>query len=84
MTTTVWIILGVANIPLYFGFGWLIFSSWQDFKDSAKFWFTPEFVELFRGKFQEHWWEQLKFALWFVASIGCVIGESYLIRKLAG
>jgi hypothetical protein len=85
MTTTMgWIILGIVNIPVYFGLRWLIFDDWDNFLESIRFWLTPDIFSLLNGEYWEDWWGEMKLGAWVVASIGCVFGEALLIAIVFG
>ena len=84
MTTTGWVVLGVLNLPVYFGLGWVLFRTWQDFWDSIRFWITPDIFSLFRGEFLDDWFAELKLGVWIAACAGCVFGEAYLFDMLSG
>lgn len=82
MSTTQLIILIVANIPIYFGIGWLLFDDWYDFGDAIRFWLTPDLISLIRGEWGEDWWAEMKLGIWAGACILCVSLELYVIGKV--
>jgi hypothetical protein len=84
MNTTWWIILGVVNLPVYFGLGWMIFKDIDDFWESFRFWLTPDIFSAFRGEFWDDWWGELKLGVWIALCGGCVAGEAFLIEKMLG
>ena len=84
MTTTTWVILVIANLPIYFGFAWLLFRSWENFFDALRFWFTPDAWSFLQGEYLADWFAELKLGLWIAASTGCVYAEAYGIEILFG
>jgi hypothetical protein len=54
-STTGWIILGIVNIPVYFGLAWLIFGGSDSFLESIRFWLTPDIFSLFNGEYLDDW-----------------------------
>ena len=80
--TIILIALGALNIPLYIVIGKIFWEDMDDFWDTVKFWFTPDFISLFRGEYFEDWWAEAKLGLFIVACIACVYGEFTAIQKL--
>ncbi len=83
-STTGWIILGIVNIPVYFGLGWVFFKGWEDFWESVRFFLTPDIFSLFNGEYWDDWWGEMKLGLWIAACVGCVLAEAHLIAKVLG
>jgi len=79
MSTVGWIILIVANIPLYWFVGWILFKDWGNFWDCVKFWLTPDIISAFRGEWIEDQWAQMKLFVWVTLCTGAVFGESLLL-----
>ena len=79
MSTTGWIVLGVANIPLYVVLGWLFFNDLGHFVDAIRSWFTPVEVSALRGEYHEDRWASFKLALWLLACAACVFGQAQAI-----
>jgi hypothetical protein len=79
MSTLGWIILVVANIPLYWLVGWILFKDWENFWDCLKFWLTPDIISLFRGEWIEDQWAQVKLSLWLVLCAGAVLAEGLVL-----
>ena len=77
-----WIILGIVNIPVYIGLGWVIFDNWDNFWEAIRYRLTPDIISLFRGEFFDDWYAEWKLGLWFGACISCVIAEGWLITSL--
>ena len=82
MTTTTWVILVIANIPIYFGFAWLLFRSWENFFDAIRFWFTPDAWSFIQGEFLADWYAEAKLGLWVAACGACIAAEAYALEKL--
>ena len=83
-SSTGWIILGIVNIPVYFGLGWLVFNDWDDFLESVRFFLTPDMFSLFNREYWDDRWGEMKLGLWIAACVGCVFAEALLIAKLFG
>jgi hypothetical protein len=75
MSTVGWIILMVANLPLYGLVGWVLFKDWDNFWDCVKFWLTPDIISLFRGEWMEDQWAQMKLFVWLALCAGAVLAE---------
>ncbi len=79
-----WVALGVVNVPVYWGLGWVMFNSWDEFGEAVRFWITPDLFSAFRGEFAADWWAEIKLGIWVSGCTGCVYGEAYLIDKIFG
>lgn len=84
MNTTGWVVLGVVNIPVYFGLGWAIFKDWDDFWESVRYRLTPGIVSFFRGEYADDWWAEMKLSFWMASCAACVVGEGYLLESFFG
>ena len=84
MSTTGWIILGVANVPVYFVLGWAFFRNWGNFLESLGYMLTPNILSLFRGEYWDDWWASFKFAFWIAACVACVLCEAAIIGRILG
>ena len=42
----------------------LLFGSREEFVECLRYWITPDIVSLFRGKFWEDSWAELKLGVW--------------------
>ena len=76
-----WMILILGNTPLYLGIGWVIFSTWEEFFECVKFWFTPDIFSLFRGEWMADQAAEFKLLAWLALSGGCVALEYWLLTK---
>lgn len=74
-----WLILISANIPVFIGIGWVLFSTWGEFFECVRFWITPDVISWFRGEWVEDWWAEMKLLIWLVMCAGCVAGEYWLM-----
>lgn len=82
VSTSLWIILGLANIPIYMLIGKIFFDSSDDFGDTVMFIIQPDFLSLFRGENFKDVWHSYKFGM-FLAVLGAVVtGEHTLISYL--
>lgn len=78
ISTTLWVILGVANYPIYTWIGNYFFDTSDDFWDCVKFTFQPDLVSLFTGEFVEDFWQSMKLAI-FLAIIGAVVTSEHTL-----
>ena len=81
MSTLSWIILIVANIPLCWLLGWVVFKDWGDFWECVKFWLTPDIISAFRGEWIEDQWAQMKLFVWLVLCLVAFCAEGVALAK---
>jgi hypothetical protein len=74
-----WLILVVANSPVFFGIGWVIFDSWEGFGESLYYWIRPDMWSWIQGDGVEDWWAELKLVFFLIVCGACVWGEYALI-----
>lgn len=70
-----WTVLAIVNIPLYLGLGYVLFGDWQGFWDCVRYWFTPDWVSLFRGEYWEDCWSEAKLFLFAALCLLALYGE---------
>lgn len=80
MTVTGWMVLSVANIPLYVFLAWILFKDWDEFVEAVKFYITPDIFSLFRGEFVDDLWAEYKLGFWAAGCFASVFVEGYLIQ----
>ena len=78
---TLFVILGLVNIPLYLFMGKLIFESWQGFGDAIHFWFKPDRWSAFDGEYWDDVMAEFKLAIFVAICAGAVYGEHYLVHE---
>lgn len=76
-----WMILIVANLPVFYAIRRLIFPTWEDFGEAVRFWLTPDLLSMFRGEWAEDQWNELKLLVWIALCAGCVWVEYLLLVK---
>lgn len=76
---TLWIILGVANVPVYLLLGRAVFGGWGEFWECVRFWLTPDLFSLVRGEWGEDWVAEFKLLAWAVVCAGIVWGEHWAL-----
>ncbi|MEZ6319182.1 MAG: hypothetical protein R3B49_10605 [Phycisphaerales bacterium] len=76
---TLWIILAVANVPLYLLLGKAVFGDWSEFVECVKYWLTPDIISLVRGEWSEDWWAEFKLFAWALVCAGIVWGEHWVL-----
>ena len=81
LNTTVLIVLGVLNLPLYLYLGKFFFGSWDGFGEAIAFFFTPDVFSFFRGEGFDDLWAELKLFLFVFACGACLFGEYRLFLK---
>ena len=54
-------------------FNWF-FDDLDDFKDCLMLWFTPDIIDIFRGRFMDDFWADMKILFWILA--GASVGFS--------
>jgi hypothetical protein len=70
-----WTLLAVANIPVYLGLGSIFFGDFADFFECLRFWFTPDWISLFRGEWIEDRWSETKLFLFVLLCLAALYGE---------
>jgi hypothetical protein len=76
-----WLVLAVANAPVFFVIGWVIFDDWEGFLESLKYLATPDWWSWLRGEGIEDWWAELKFFFWVIGCGLVVYGEHWAIQR---
>ena len=74
-----WLILIVANAPVYIGLGWVIFDSWEGFGEALYYLIRPDMWSWIQGEGVEDWWAEFKLFIWLGGCALVVAGEYYLI-----
>lgn len=74
-----WGILFACNIPVYFGWGWVLFRTWGDFWEAVVFWIKPELWSWAEGEYWDDVYAEAKLAIWFFAPIGLMRLELWLL-----
>lgn len=82
VSTSLWVVLGLANIPIYKLIGNIFYDSSEDFWEGFKFSLQPDIFSLFTGEYFKDMWHSFKFGI-FLAILGAVVtGEHTLISYL--
>lgn len=71
MQHTVGIITGLITLAILFR---PFFNDKEDFIECVKFWFTPNILSAFRGKYSEDLWAELKLLVWLAMGFGAGYG----------
>lgn len=82
ITPTGWLILIVANIPVYIVLALVWFRDKDGFLEGIKYLATPDVISWFRGEYEDDRWARFKFLLWFVSCVACVYFEADFIRYM--
>lgn len=72
-----WTGIALVHIPLFIFIGWVFFRDADDFFDSLYYTFTPDIITGLQGECGDDRWGTLKFTLWLLACISCMIGEYF-------
>ncbi len=75
------IILVVINFPVYRFVYRLIFSDPEDFDESIKYSFTPDFLSFFRGKYWQDKWGTFKLRMYILLCLAIVLLEYVLLNE---
>lgn len=84
MSTTGWVILVIANIPVYLLMGRGFFKDWWEFFEAIEYWFTPDIVSGMRGEWHDDRAATLKLLVWLALCIGAVVVEGVFINRFFG
>ena len=76
------ILLLVVNIPVYKIIGSWIFEDKEDFLEAIKFKLIPDIVSLFRGKFANDFFAEMKLSFFIFACIIVIAIEYFIISGL--
>lgn len=77
-----WIILAIANIPVYVFIGYHLFGTWESFGEALRFWMKPDMWSAMDGEYFEDMVAELKLAALILLSLGAVVGEAMLIERV--
>jgi len=72
--TTSWVILGILNIPLYLGLGWLFFDDWAGFVDCLGANMNPLWF-LAPDSSGDAWWAKMKLFVFLALCAAAVSHE---------
>ena len=82
ITPTGWLILILANIPVYIFLALVWFRNKDGFFEGIKYLATPDIISLFRGEYEDDRWSRFKFLLWIVSCVACVYFEAVFIQYM--
>jgi hypothetical protein len=75
------IILAVANLPVYFIVGKVMFDDLDGAKEAFGFWFTPRWFEMLRGEGGDASWSNIKAFVWLLICGAAVATEYFALAK---
>ncbi len=84
VSTTVWVILGIVNIPVYIAVAWVLFDTRANFLEALRFLGTSNWISALRGEAVEDYWETMKLGVWVAGCAAFVVGEAWLINRIFG
>lgn len=82
MSDNGWIILAIANIPIYYFIGKIFWDDWGEFWESLRFWITPNLISMINGDYWDDLKEEFKLGIWAVLCTACVVLEGLLITEI--
>lgn len=82
MDAAIVVILIVLNIPVYKFIFKAIFKDNEDFRESAKYSFTPDTISLFRGKYWKDKLGEMKISVFIFACIVTVLVEFLILQNV--
>jgi hypothetical protein len=74
-------ILVILNVPIFLWIGRLFFGGWHGFWAAVKFWFTPDILSMFTGRFWDDWHAELLLGFYVTVCAGLVLGEYWVLSK---
>jgi len=77
-SSTLLVILIIANAPVYYWFWRMVFGDWQTFVDCVRLWLTPNIVSVFRGETEDDWLSTMKL-WWWLLLCGFVVALEYTV-----
>jgi len=78
---TLYIVLAVANIPVYIFIGWFLFEDWSGFFEALGYWFQPDSWSWLKGEGFDDFIAELKLFFFLALCAAAVFGEFWLINK---
>lgn len=82
MDTILFLILLIANIPIYKWIYKSVFKNSEDFKDAVNYTFTPDIFSLFKGSFWKHQVGEAKFSFFIFTCIMAIVVEFAVIKSI--
>ena len=82
MNRAVLIVLIIANLPLYWFLGKILFKDWQGLIGCLKYWLRPDIISWFRGEWSEDFWAEMRLFFYIIGCVACVFAEYKIIEKL--
>lgn len=78
---TLWIVLILANTPVYLLFGKAVFDDWDGFVECVKYWLMPDIISWLNGEGVDDWWAELKLWWWLAGCAVVVVGKWYALTS---
>ena len=75
------ICLTLVIAPSVFAMGWLIFRTWEGFRESLWYEFLPDIISFFRGELKRDWMAEIKLGLFIIASLIVAAYEKKIIDR---
>ena len=74
-----WVVLVIANIPIYMLLVFTIIGDWEDIKEALRFLATPRLISIFRGEDIDDSWSTMKVFFVLLISVLTVVTEYFYI-----
>jgi hypothetical protein len=74
-----WVVLAIANIPIYLLLLFTIIGDWEDIKEAGRFLLTPRLISIFRGEDVDDSWSTMKVFFVLLISVLTVVAEYFYI-----
>lgn len=78
MKFIIFLVLAIVNIPIYKYLKEMVFNSDEEFKEALGYWFTPDVISLFRGKYLKDRFAEFKLGILFFLCF-IVVGIQFLV-----
>lgn len=78
VSMALWVVLGIANFPIYLFAGRLFFPTSEDFWEAFKFSIQPDLLSLFTGEYLKDLYHSVKLSFFIACMTGLVSGEHYV------
>jgi hypothetical protein len=65
-----WVKAGAVCLPLYYVFWKMFFGSWDNFLESLRYWFQPDWLSVLRGEYTDDFYASLKMLIFLLLCAG--------------
>lgn len=75
-----WTVLFVLSVPVWYGFGWVIFDGIAEFFECIKYWLMPDIISWIRGEGFDDMGAEFKLFIWGLMCFGASFGLHWLAQ----